>query len=263
MKKSDEVLKSLEELEALGKSMLGETSDDPADDLSKGEKEEEKEELNADDVADEGGEEDNSSDDDDDKEDDDASDDGGEEDIDDDIEKSIQELFGVEDIQKGMEVSDFLASLVEASANSVLMVGDEVKKSLNQSTVLTEGFAKSMGIIAKSQAALYKSLGEVSDLVKSVITNQEALAERLEAIESQPTMRKSVGSLNVQPKNFQKSVGAVGDGQQLSKSQITAALSDLVMKGDSNISPVDVLHAESGAPLRPEVMAKVQQYYKQ
>jgi hypothetical protein len=64
-------------------------------------------------------------------------------------------------------------------------------------------------------------------------------------------------SVNVQDRNFQKSLGNPPAGEQLSKSEVLATLSSELYSGNPLVTPNDIIGYESGAPLRPEVQRLV------
>jgi hypothetical protein len=86
----------------------------------------------------------------------------------------------------------------------------------------------------------------------------EDMSASLEEMEGQPTIRKSVRDLSVHNKNFNKSIGE--PNQPLSKSEKIDIAMELLEKGDT-VQPMDILNLESGANLRPEVEARINQMY--
>lgn len=215
---TDELMKSIEKLEALAK---GQDADDDPDDK------------------------DNDVDDDlDDKDPDDDPDE------DDETEKSLaaeagkaaQSIIGEsEDIQKAIEVSDFLAELVYGIGNRL----DELEKAIHSRI---NDMEKSLGEMGGAMAISIRggmeqaSLG-VEDLRKSLAQVVEAPAYR----------RRSVAT--VMEKSFNPGAGPAEN--TLSKSQVLSRMTAMVEGGKSGVTPQDVVRFESSGHLSPAVQALV------
>ena len=80
------------------------------------------------------------------------------------------------------------------------------------------------------------------------------MTQQFEELSHQPaTMRKSVGNISVQDRNFAKSLAGSTGVEQLSKSEVLNKLSNMMYSGNPLVTPTDIISYESGAPLRPEV----------
>lgn len=258
--------KSLEELEALADKVL-QKSVEGAEDLQKSE--EEKEDIKPEDIVDEEETDSNESED----KDEPKSEEKENEDEEDELEKSINTGFEREDIQGSIEVSEFLAAIAEVTSESLLEIGSSMRKSVkeikelvlqNESLSKSESsfdLTKSFSILAKSQKALIESQVETNNLIKSIDRQLQDLSGRLEEIEGQPNMRKSISDIRVHERNFRKSIG--GQGEQLTKSQKVQALTALLQRGDSDVTTQDVISVESGAPMRTVLEEKVTAFYRQ
>jgi len=171
------------------------------------------------------------------------------------LKKSISKKFNSKgEISEAMEVSDFLAAVVEATSESLGDMAIKLEKSLQNNYSTVSVLAKSFTSIVKSQKGILKQQESLGKLLKSISKKMDDLNERVEEIEQQPTMRKSIPNVNIVNRNFQKSLG---EEQPLSKSQILQSLMSMYEQGDSGVTTSDIITFESGAPLRPELLAKV------
>lgn len=173
-----------------------------------------------------------------------------------DLQKSMS---GTEAGQDAFEVSEFLEQLVKSISDVMGAFDVKLQKSMTSTDAANEIIAKSFGVMTTTQSELAKSCNGLQDLLKSMGSQVEALETKINDMEMSPVMKKSVTNLkdlDVTPKNFAKSLG---DGsQQLSKSDTMAILNNLCVKGDTVI-PLDIISYESGAPLRDEVVARLNQ----
>ena len=257
-KKSDEMLeKSLLELEELTDEVLNK---------SKAKAQEDEEDLDEKDIVDkdldeeedEEDEEDEEEEEDDEEEEDEEEDSKKSLDYDPDLVKSIRETFDKGEISKAVEVSDFLAAITEACTDSMALMAEEICKS--RQTDNSEMLEKSFVTIANAQKAIIDSQRGITRIVKSLQDGLVELADRMESLETQPSVRKSVSNVKVHNKDFKKSLGVTSD---LSKGQVLGALNDMMAKGDPMVSAMDIIGYESGAPLRAELVPKVQEYCNQ
>lgn len=171
----------------------------------------------------------------------------------DNLEKSIKDS---EEGAKAFEVSSFLQKMTSELSKSL----EGVQTSLNGKNVTTEdtlsAFAKSFGTMFKSQQAVLEQNVQLTTLVKGLTGKLEAVSNRLEEVEGEPTMRKSVRNIAIHEKDFNKSIS--GDPQEISKSEKLSVMNDLLVKSDT-VVPMDIINLESGAILRPEVEARIAQ----
>mgnify|MGYP007038455030 CR=1 FL=1 len=180
------------------------------------------------------------------------------------LEKSIKKNFeDNEDIKKSMDASEFLTAMTEVLAKSLTDVvftnqisaqrssdnDDVLAKSLHASLSLNKSMAAELTAVKKQNETLKKSITEGFDRIQ----------EQLEQFSHQPaSMRKSVGNIQVQDRNFQKSLSGGQAGMNLSKSEVLAKLNNMMYSGNPLVTPQDIISYESGAPLRPEVAQLIQ-----
>lgn len=168
------------------------------------------------------------------------------------IEKSLKTN---EEASNALEVSTFLAELTKSISDSVKGFSDNLQKSMDTNEGTLEVFAKSFGAIAQTQAKIAEAQGDLTQLVKSIGGKLEAVETKIEGIEMSPNMRKSVRDVNVFDKNFKKSISDATNTN--SKSDNLRIMNDLLVKGDT-VMPMDIISYESGSPLRPEVVERIQ-----
>ncbi len=160
---------------------------------------------------------------------------------DDEVEKSLEDTMkGNEGVRKALEVSEFLDELVKGISTVIGNQGATLSKSISSNEQSQALLAKSFKGIVDSQKAVLTVTG---NLQKSI----HALTERLEAVESQPLVRKSVPNAKALEKSFPASTGAQNSGNTanntLSKGVAVQRLSDEVVKGNSSFMN-DVLALE-------------------
>jgi len=160
---------------------------------------------------------------------------------DDEVEKSLEDTMkGNEGVRKALEVSEFLDELVKGISTVIGNQGASLNKSIASNEHSQELLAKSFEGIVKSQKAVLTVTG---NLQKSI----HALTERLDAVEAQPLVRKSVPNAKALEKSFPASTGAQGSGNTasntLSKGVAVQRLSEEVMKGNNSLMN-DVLALE-------------------
>ena len=156
--------------------------------------------------------------------------------------------------EKSLTAGKYITGKFKEITASVNLLKSALEKSTTAQDDAMDVFAKAFSAIAQTQTSM-------ADILKSIGGQVTELNNRLNTLENQPQGRKSVGNLNVFDKNFKKSAGA--QGETLSKSEIGAILADELFKGNPNVSKQDVIRFESGAPLRPEVQALLNNRAKQ
>ena len=151
-------------------------------------------------------------------------------DEDEDFEKSVEsELGGNDNTRKALEISEFLQELVK-SMDTVLTertdrIHKSVKASSDESNLL---LAKSVRGIALGQKAVLESNAELLKSFKS-------MGRRLQELESQPVVRKSVtNKAQVIEKSFDASL-AQQEQPTLTKSQASAKLMQAYDSGNKEI----------------------------
>jgi len=253
----EKLAKSLEEIDALADSILSK-SDEPekVEEEDKVQKGVAPDEISSD--SDDAGKKEGDDDEDDKEGDDDKKDD----DKGDDAKKSITDEFtGSEAISKAMDVSDFLAEFTRVNGDVLDNLREDIHKSLETSTHTATILAKSFGAIMKSHEGLeglVKSqsaqLADQAELIKS-------LQGRVEHVEKQPTVRKSV--INTMEKSFDHSAGITSEAEpkqeKLSKGEIAEKLSNFALSGEHGVVIKDVIDFESNGFLRPEVKSLLEQ----
>ena len=103
------------------------------------------------------------------------------------LKKSVETTFaGSKDLQKGVEVSDFLAAVVEATSESVALLAERLEKSMNGNDKIMATLVKSFGAISQSQKAITQHQSSLKSLVKSIVTKIEELEEQVFEMGSNP-----------------------------------------------------------------------------
>jgi len=173
-----------------------------------------------------------------------------EDDEDEDAEKSFGSDFEeTEEIQKAVEVSAFLADLVDSVRASI----DDLRKAV---TVEIGEMKKSLtdmrGFQATAIDRLAKAMSGETEKVTGLVTGMEDLRKSLEDFGNGPASpRKS--TLKVIEKSFNQE----GEGEPLRKSQIVDRLVRLAQQRDSGVSLLDVTKFEMSGELRPELMDRI------
>jgi hypothetical protein len=129
----------------------------------------------------------------------------------------------------------------------------DINKSLETSTHTATILAKSFSAIMKSQEGLtnlVKSQASALQVQEELI---KSLQERLEGVERQPAVRKSV--INTMEKSFDHSAGVTnaGEKQELSKSEKIEKLTNMAIEGQNDVTINDVVAFESTGYIRPEL----------
>jgi molecular chaperone GrpE (heat shock protein) len=170
---------------------------------------------------------------------------------DEDAEKSFGSDFEeTEEIQKAVEVSAFLADLVDSVRASI----DDLRKAV---TVEIGEMKKSLtdmrGFQATAIDRLAKAMSGETEKVTGLVTGMEDLRKSLEDFGNSPA-RPRKSTLKVIEKSFNQE----GDGEPvLRKSQIVDRLVRLAQQRDSGVSLLDVTKFEMSGELRPELMDRI------
>lgn len=164
-------------------------------------------------------------------------------DEDEEVEKSLEsELRKSESSAKSLEVSTFLEDMTKSIDAVLASFKQDIRKSIestqssNEETLTksVEGIFKSQETILKSHVAMHKSIN--------------ALTERLESLEQQPVVRKSVSNkAQVVEKSFTDSIGVSNGntGNTMSKSEASAKLMAEFSQGNQSLTN-DILGLEAG-----------------
>lgn len=187
-----------------------------------------------------------------------------------DMEKSMQSEFeNVEPIKKGIEASEFLNSIVGILSKSLSDFEYQMGNNLVQQEEVNGILAKSLKATLKANNKLVQENQQLKErldnLEKSMSENFEEIKSMLETTQSQPGIRKSLKSLNIQDRNFSASLNGnvkPKEFESLTKSQILTALEGELTRGNSLVTPNDIISYESGAPLREELKQMVISKFK-
>lgn len=146
------------------------------------------------------------------------------------MEKSLMEtLEGNDSVKKALEVSEFLQELSKGISSVIDSQTGKLAKSLHATELTGSMLAKSFEGIVKSQKAV---MDTQSYLIKSI----RELSGRLNAVEEQPLVRKSIsGTAQPVNKSFAKSTGIDENPSTLSKSEAVEKLTQAYMSGNTGI----------------------------
>jgi hypothetical protein len=158
-------------------------------------------------------------------------------------EKSFNNL--PEEIETKIEVSDFLKSLVEHTADSIDGISRSFAKSNSELVEIVEDVQKSQAKIGIVLKALCEKVG--------IIENTPAARPKAEQVaKSQGVTDREFNQAGEQDERTFKSLN---ENPRIAKSQISNAMCDLVRKGEA--TDVDVISFESNNYIRPEVVEKL------
>ncbi len=190
-----------------------------------------------------------------------AKSDDGDDDDGDDIEKApakTQKSFSQElpeEIQTKIDVSEFLKSLVDHTAERIDAQSEYIAKSdlaheqrYNELTQICEDLQKSQAKIAIVLKAMCQQMGVIG-----VAPAREAKADTVAKSGAAPERQFSSG---LEAEGEKKVFKSLSENAQIAKSQISGALCDLVKKGEAQ--DLDVIGFESGGYIRPELVSKLQ-----
>ena len=177
------------------------------------------------------------------------------------VQKAIEDDFQSDiDIIKGIENSEFQAAMVATLVKSLGELQYDVhqnqRKSNNTSAVLAKSLQAALTTNQQLIADNQQLLRRVNKLEKSLSQGLDKILDAIDDMSVEPAhVRKSVSSINVYDRNFQKSLGSnMNNGvDSLSKGQIVNILTNELYAGNQLVSPSDVISVESGAPLRGEL----------
>lgn len=248
----ENLAKSLDEIEAKADQVL-EGSQEVEEEVSEGGEVVEKG-LKPDEVASDDDKADDSDDSEDKGDDEDEEDDTEDNDDKEETKKSITEEFeSNETIAKSLEVSEFLSEFTRVHTGVLDNLREDVVKSLETSTHTATILAKSFNAIMKSQEGLTNLVKSQANELKEAQNLIKSLQERLDDVEKQPAVRKSV--VTTLEKSFEHSAGITSEGakQELSKSEKIQRLTDMAISGQNGVTVNDVVTYESTGQLRPDL----------
>ena len=178
------------------------------------------------------------------------------------VEKSMRDRFEQDPlIRSQMQNSEFMSAVVDVMAKSLADVQYDLTVKSRDDNNATAVLAKSLkAVVAHNQALQLendKLSRRLNRLEKSISHGFDRIIDSLEDMSTQPaTMRKSVASINVHDRDFDRSlngVRTVGGFENLSKSQVLNVLNTELYAGNALVSASDIISYESGAPLRDEL----------
>ena len=178
------------------------------------------------------------------------------------VEKSMRDRFEQDPlIRSQMQNSEFMSAVVDVMAKSLADVQHDLTVKSRDDNNATAVLAKSLkAVVAHNQALQLendKLSRRLNRLEKSISHGFDRIIDSLEDMSTQPaTMRKSVASINVHDRDFDRSlngVRTVGGFESLSKSQVLNVLNTELYAGNALVSASDIISYESGAPLRDEL----------
>lgn len=196
------------------------------------------------------------------KSDDDEDDSEDDDDDEETVEKSMRDRFEQDPlIRSQMQNSEFMSAVVDVMAKSLADVQYDLTVKSRDDNNATAVLAKSLkAVVAHNQALQLendKLSRRLNRLEKSISHGFDRIIDSLEDMSTQPaTMRKSVASINVHDRDFDRSlngVRTVGGFESLSKSQVLNVLNTELYAGNALVSASDIISYESGAPLRDEL----------
>ena len=181
------------------------------------------------------------------------------------FQEGVDEQFKAdEDISKGVDTSEFQAALVTSVVKALGEIQWDLYKSQKDDVKVNDILAKSLQAVITSNTSLKaendKLSRRVDKLEKSMEHGFTSVLNALDDMSTQPAhLRKSVGSISVHDKDFNKSInGNDADSfASLSKSQVMSVLNTELYSGNTIVTPSDIISYESGAPLRPELQSLV------
>ena len=195
-----------------------------------------------------------------------------------DVEKST-ETEVVEDVEKSVETEvveePTVEETVEKSVDNSRAFADAIEVLHKSITDMGSANNTTDGILAKSLISLINansSLKEenhalnerLDNIEKSMGEKFDTLLDAVESMANQPAnMRKSMKNVHVHDRDFAKSLnGNVNKFDSLSKSEVLGILNDELYNNNPSVTVSDVIGFESGAPLRPELKALVENKVK-
>ena len=179
------------------------------------------------------------------------------------------------ELEKSTETEAIEESVVEKSVNNSRAFADAIEVLHKSITDIGSANNTTDGILAKSLISLINAnnslkeenhtLNERLDSIeKSMGEKFDTLLDAVESMANQPAnMRKSMKNVHVHDRDFAKSLnGNVNKFDSLSKSEVLGILNDELYNNNPSVTVSDVIGFESGAPLRPELKALVENKVK-
>lgn len=168
--------------------------------------------------------------------------------------KSFHDL--PEEVETKIDVSDFLKSLVEHTADSIDGIAEVVAKSQTETVESYNALAGAVEDIQASQAKIGIVLKALCERV-GVIENSPATTARAETVaksDNEVTERVFKSGLE-EEKGEEPMFKSLSENPHVAKSQISNALCDLVKSGKA--TDMDVIGFESSSYIRPEIVTEL------
>lgn len=165
-----------------------------------------------------------------------------------DLASSVAATMASENMQKSLEVSDYLREFHDGNVSVLTRLAETIEKSEGREQEFRVAMAQTVVSLAKSVQANGAALG--------------AIADKLGIIAAQPARAPRAAQ---RPGTIEKSFGGQGPGQsdQLSKSAILDAMEEMV-KGAEVVAGEDMVKAaakyESTNMITPEMLAEVRKH---
>ena len=183
--------------------------------------------------------------------------------------KSMKNDFESDKLIKSMMTeSEFITSIVDILAKSMGRIDNRVERQGESYNEVSDVLAKSLNAVIASNKTLRtendKLTRRINNLEKSMTEGFGKILDSLDEISTQPIMRKSVQSLQVQDKDFNQSIGVQSNRgfDSLSKAEVLNILSSELSKGNTDVTSMDIISYESGAPIRPELKMLIERNIK-
>ena len=191
-----------------------------------------------------------------DADDDDDDDDNGKDKDDDEIEKGFVEdaVDESENIEKAIEVSEFLADLVTKVGDAI----DGIRKSVDDrfnalEKSVADGLVQNQKTTGLVVDALKKSFELVSSRADAQASElQKSLSDFGAEYGQQPARKLKARTSTVLDKSFVEE----GDSPAMAKSMILKSMTDMFERGEPGITSMDIIRFESGGHLSPHLAQK-------
>jgi len=161
-----------------------------------------------------------------------------------------------EEIETKIDVSDFLKSLVNHTAESIDGLKDVLVKGEELNDQRFTALASTVEDVQQAQAKIgivLKALCEAVGVIKSSPA-REAKAETI--AKSDASIERNFKSA-LETEGAEKVFKSLSDNPAIAKSQISEAMCGLVRKGEA--TDMDVIGFESGGYIRPELIGKLKE----
>jgi len=160
-----------------------------------------------------------------------------------------------ETLQKGIEVSEFLAEMSKAFAAG--LEGIEARVNNNMLAMGQQLFDTLTGF-ASEQGEFNKSLAEAMVNIGHGVAGSLEQVEQVAQMPAGPPRSQQMHVIQGGQQGYvQKSFAGQQGGEPLSKSVITDVLNDMLEKGESGLSPIEIIKFDTTGELRPDLQQRV------